>query len=121
MTNDLPEPISIPLERTFRQDSIRQIGRDKCGLIVTFETSLLEKFTPYWNDFIPYVRQLIMTCFPTLPPFSNSFTHDNVLGILKDAYNNIQEPQTPSSGPGSSTSSLGIVSLREAKRRKLTT
>jgi hypothetical protein len=108
--------MSIPLERLFRQEAIRQIGRDKCGLIVTFETSLLEKFTPYWTDFIPYVRQLILTCFPSLPPFSNSLTHDNVLEILKEAYSNIQEPppSRDQSEPGSSRGARG------AKRRKLT-
>ena len=110
--DDFPEMRSIPLERWFQQDDITHIGRDKCGLIVTFETSLLAKFTPYWADFIPYVHQLITTCFPSLPPFSNSLTHDNVLKILEEAYNNIQEP--PSSDPGSSQGAKG------AKRRKLT-
>jgi hypothetical protein len=95
-SNDIPTDIvSIPLECLFRQETIRQIGRDKCGLIATFETSLLEKFTPYWADFTPYVRRLISTCFPSLPPFSNSLTHDNLLEILKEAYENIREPPGP--------------------------
>jgi hypothetical protein len=84
---------SVPLERWFRQDDITQIGRDKCGLIVTFETSLLAKFTPYWADFTPYVRQLIQTCFPALQSsIKSSLTHNNVLKILEEAYNNLQEP-----------------------------
>jgi hypothetical protein len=106
--------VSIPLERWFRQDTIKQIGRDKCGLMVTAETSLLEKFTPYWADFTPYVRQLILTCFPVVPLFNNFLTHDNVLAILQDAYNNIQEP------PSSYQSEPG-TSSRGGKRRKLTT
>jgi hypothetical protein len=108
--------MSLPLERLFRQETLTQIGRDKCGLIVTFETSLLPKFTSYWTDFIPYVRRLISTCFPTLPPFSNSLTHDNVIEILQDAYDNIQEP--PSSNQAEPESSRGV---KGTKRRKLTT
>ena len=106
-----------PFERCFRQDDIEQIGRDKCGLIVTYEKSLLAKFTPYWVDFIPYVRQLIKTCFPTSPSVTNSLTHDNVLKILEDAYNKIQEPPPSSdeSEPGSSRRA------NLPKRRKLTT
>jgi hypothetical protein len=110
---DFPEMMSVPLERWFRQETITQIGRDKCGLIVTAEKSLLAKFSPYWADFTPYVRRLISTCFPTFPPLSNSLTHDNVLEILQDAYKNIQEP--PYSGQAESASS------REGKRRKFTT
>lgn len=112
---DFPEMRSIPLERWFRQETITQIGRDKCGLIVTAETSLLAKFTPYWADFTPYVRQLILTCFPSLPSFSNSLTHDNVLKILKDAYNNIHEP------PSSDASDESEPGASRVKRRKLTT
>jgi hypothetical protein len=111
---DFPEVISIPLERWFRQETITQIGRDKCGVLLTAEASLLAKFTPYWADFTPYVRQLISTCFPVSPAHSNSLTHDNVLKILQDAYNNIQEPP-------SSYQLEPRASSREVKRHKLTT
>ncbi|KAF8810991.1 hypothetical protein BYT27DRAFT_7015759, partial [Phlegmacium glaucopus] len=54
-SNDFPEVKSIPLEQWFQQRSLTQIARDKCGLIMTAEISLLAKFTPYWADFVPFV------------------------------------------------------------------
>lgn len=99
---------SIPIGRWFRRETIKQIGRDKCGLLVTADESLLAKFTPYWADFVPFVRRLISTCFPDLRDVKNKLTHDNVTKILEDAYNAIEEPLEPST-----------TSSREAKRRKI--
>jgi len=89
---DFPEFRSVPLERCFRHDGIRDIGRCKIGLMSTFKTSLLPKFTPYWADFTPFVQQLIETCFPSIPDFRNGLTHDNMLTILREAYDTIEEP-----------------------------
>jgi len=93
--NDYPEVKSVPLERWFRQETIGQIGREKCGLITNAEKMLLSRFTPYWADFTPYVRQLISKCFAALPSYKSCLTHDDVLEVLRDAYNNIQEPERP--------------------------
>ena len=89
---DFPEFRSVPLERCFRHDGIRDIGRCKIGLMSTYKTSLLPKFTPYWADFTPFVQRLIETCFPSMPDFSNALTHDNMLTILKEAYDTVKEP-----------------------------
>jgi hypothetical protein len=88
---DFPELRSVPLERCFRNDGIRDIGRCKIALMSTFKTSILPKFTPYWADFTPFVQRLIETCFPSMPDFSNGLTHDSMLIILREAYDTIEE------------------------------
>jgi hypothetical protein len=90
---DFPELHSVPLERCFRHDGIRDIGRCKIGLMSTYKISLLPKFTPYWADFTPFVQRLIETGFPCMPDFSNALTHDNMLTILREAYDTVEEPQ----------------------------
>jgi hypothetical protein len=92
-SGDFPELMSIPLEHWFRQETILAIGQEKVGAIMTAEVSLLAKFTPYWADMVPFVRQLISTCFSALPSLASNLTHDAVLEILKEAYDTVKEPQ----------------------------
>jgi hypothetical protein len=92
-SGDFPELMSIPLERWFRQETISAISREKVGAIMMAKVSLLVKFTPYWADMIPFVCQLISTCFSALPSLASNLTHDAVLEILKEAYNTVKEPQ----------------------------
>jgi hypothetical protein len=65
----------------------------KCAVIATAPKSLFPTFTPYWADFVPFVRQLISACFPRLPDFTNMLTHDTVLEILREAYDTVEEQQ----------------------------
>ena len=121
---DFPEFRSVPLERCFRHDGIRDIGRCKIGLMSTYKTSLLPKFTPYWADFTPFVQRLIETCFPSMPDFTNALTHDKMLTILREAYEAVEEPISESTkGSWAKTqneSSSNIASgSRRSKRRKV--
>jgi hypothetical protein len=111
-SDDLPEMVSIPMERWFRQETFTQIARDKCGVIITAHASLFPTFTPYWADFVPFVHRLISACFPQLPDFTNMLTHDIFLEILREAYNTVEEHQY--------ISEQSVQDNRSAKRRKLT-
>lgn len=94
-STDFPDMHSIPLESWFRQQPLKQLGRDKIGALATAEISILAKFTPYWADFVPFARRLISTCFPDFRDLKSKLTHDNVAKILEEAYNTIEEPLEP--------------------------
>jgi hypothetical protein len=89
---DFPAMFSVPMERWFRHDSIREIGRNKIGAIMTAEESIIEKFSSYWSDFVPFIRRLIKICFPNGPDSPNGLTHDSLLAILREAYETVKEP-----------------------------
>jgi hypothetical protein len=108
-SDDLPEMVSIPLERWFRHETFRQIARDKFSVMSTADVSLFPTFTPYWADFVPFVRRLISACFPQLPNFTNMLTHDTFLEILREAYDTVEEQHEQS-----------VEDNRSAKRCKLT-
>lgn len=99
---DFPEMSSIPLERWFRRDGVKDIGRYKLGMMVTFESSILAKFTPYWADFVPFVRRLIQSCFPHFPDFVCQMNHDDMIATLIEAYDTVEEPGTPAAMPDES-------------------
>jgi hypothetical protein len=98
---DFPEMSSVPLERWFRRDGVKDIGRYKLGMMVTSESSILAKFTPYWADFVPFVRRLIQSCFPHFPDFVCQMNHDDMIAILNEAYDTVEEP-TPAAMPNES-------------------
>jgi len=110
---DFPDIETIPLRLWFQQDDVKQIGRHKMSLLVTPKRAILAKFTPYWDDFKPFVHRLITSCFPKLPSFRCRLTHEGVLEILQDAYQTVQEPLPESSHEP-------LCERRQAKRPKLT-
>lgn len=82
---DSPCSITIPLGHWFRKEYVKEIGRTKIGHMTTAEDAIIPKFDNYWSDFVPFVRELIKTCFPINPSLPNQFTHANVLAILERA------------------------------------
>jgi hypothetical protein len=92
LSTDFPQMSSVPLERWFRRDNVKDIGRHKIGMMVTSESSILAKFTPYWDDFVPFVRRLIRSCFPHFPDFVCQIDHDGMIAILNEAYDTVEEP-----------------------------
>ena len=101
LETDFPEMLSIPLEHWFCQDGVKDIGRYKLGMMVTSESSILAKFTLYWADFVPFICQLIRSCFPHFPDFACQMNHDDMIAILIEAYDTIEEP-TPAAMPDES-------------------
>jgi len=82
---DFPPAMTVPLARWFRKDYVKEIGRTKIGHIQMASDTIIPKFDDYWSDFVPFVEELIKTCFPTNPSMPNQLTHANVLAILEKA------------------------------------
>jgi hypothetical protein len=82
----------IPLDQVFRQGNVEIIGLFKIGMMVAFESSILDRFTPYWADFVPFVRRLIQSCFPHFPDVVCQMNHDDTIAILNEAYDTVEEP-----------------------------
>lgn len=89
---DVPSAMTIPLSRWFMKEYIKEIGRTKIGHMATSDDSIISKFDEYWADFVPFVRELIKTCFPYgAQCVSNSLTHANMLEILARAHDAVRD------------------------------
>jgi len=98
---DVTHFMSAPIFTWFCKDSsIREIGFRKLAHLECYDFAILPHFTPYWSDFIPFVKDLIIACFPVRPRLPNNFQYDKVLRILKAAYNSIREPASATPVPG---------------------
>ena len=86
----MPPPIST----WFCSNSVSEIGYRKLAHLKCYNTAILPYFTPYWFDFTPFVKDLITTCFSLGGCIPNTVQYDQVLRILKAAYNSVGEPQT---------------------------
>jgi hypothetical protein len=84
--------VSLPIRSWFSNDGIREIGLRKMRHLKRYDTVILPYFASYWHDFAPFVGDLIMACFPIKPHLPNQLQYENVLGILKKAYNVVEEP-----------------------------
>jgi hypothetical protein len=84
---------SPPICISFCNADIREIGYRKLGHLENYEAQILPYFTPYWCDFVPFVKDLIIACFPVKACLPNDFQYDQALQILKMAWDSVEEPQ----------------------------
>jgi hypothetical protein len=77
--------------------TLRELGHIKLAHIEDAERTLLPEFTPYWEDFKPFVLKLIRAFFPVRASERNSIDPDTMVSILEEAEKDVKEP--PSSGP----------------------
>jgi hypothetical protein len=89
---------NIPFHDWSTTKDLRELGHLKIYHMTSVESSIISKFTPYWDDFVPFVRDLIKTCFCGMPALRNSLTHQNMLEILHRAHSVVQESPEQSEG-----------------------
>jgi len=87
-------PVSPPIRTWFCDAGIREIGSRKLAHLECYEAAILPYFTPYWRDFAPFAKELIILCFPVKAFLPNDFQYNQFLQILKTAYDSVGEPQT---------------------------
>ncbi len=86
---------SPPIRTWFSNDTdIRKMGYLKLAHLECYDIAILPYFAPYWHDFAPFAKDLIIACFPVKARLPNDFQYNQVLHILKTAYNSVEEPQT---------------------------
>ena len=106
---EFPPAMTIPLARWFRKDYVKEIGRTKVGHMMMAADTIIPKFDDYWSDFVPFVEELIKTCFPTDASAPNQLTHANVLAILERAIAAVQDDVDDCAGSTTSRSQLSHV------------
>lgn len=86
--SDVPPPI----QTWFSSDGIKEIGHQKLAHIECYDVAIIPNFAPYWNDFAPFVEDLIKACFPVKPCLPNKLQYEQALRILKKAHDTVEEP-----------------------------
>jgi hypothetical protein len=86
----------LPLCTWFSSDEIKEIGYRKLAHLECHDHAILPNLTPYWHDFAPFVKDLIVSCFPVKPSLPNEMQYEQVLRILEKAYDTVEEPSGPS-------------------------
>jgi hypothetical protein len=97
MDTDIPMSMSIPLSRWFTKEYVKEIGRSKIGHMMTAQESIISKFDKYWDDFAPFVLEIIHACFPSGQFVPNGLTHSKMLEILARAKQVVHDDE-PASG-----------------------
>jgi hypothetical protein len=85
--------MSPPICSWFCDNNIREIGYHKLAHLEGYEVTILPYLTPYWRDFAPFAKDLIMAGFPVKACLSNDFQYNQILQILNTAYDSVGEPQ----------------------------
>lgn len=117
---DIAHHLSPPIGTWFSNDTdMRKMGYLKLAHLECHDTAILPYFAPYWHDFAPFAKELIIACFPVKACLPNDLQYNQVLQILKTAYHFVQEPQTrvlvtrtPKRGLGSNSSD------RDSKKKR---
>ena len=81
-----------PLRTWFSNDRIREIGYRKVAHLQCYDIAILPNFTPYWCDFAPFVKDLIIACFPVNARLPSELQYERALRILEKAYSAVEEP-----------------------------
>ena len=110
---------TIPLSAWFRVSStLHQIGLHKIGTLCTFESSILNRFAPYFNELKPCISRLYKAIYgDRFPGTPSNVSHDEVIQIFTDtldslapeaASSNTYRPLLASSPSHTRKHSLGI-------------
>lgn len=87
-----------PLRTWFSDDRTREIGYRKLAHLQCYDLAILPNFTPYWRDFTPFVKDLIVACFPVNAQLPSELQYERALRILENAYSVVEEPLVKGSG-----------------------
>ncbi|KAF8220131.1 hypothetical protein L208DRAFT_1382749 [Tricholoma matsutake] len=78
-------------------DYVKEIGQSKAGHMMMAEDLIISKFDKYWDDFTPFISEIIQACFPSGKLIPNSLTHLKMLEILTRAQQVVHDDE-PISG-----------------------
>jgi hypothetical protein len=81
-----------PLRTWFNDDMTREIGYRKVAHLQCYDIAILPNFAPYWCDFAPFVKELIVACFPVSARLPSELQYGRALRILEKAYRTVEEP-----------------------------
>jgi len=84
--------LSPPMRSWFDNNDSKEIGYLKLSHLECYNTAILPNFAPYWDDFVPFVEELIIACFPVEPCLPSNLRYKQVLEILRKAYDTVEEP-----------------------------
>ena len=87
-----------PLLTWFSNDRTREIGYRKLAHLQCYDIAILPNFTPYWQDFAPFVKDLIIACFPVNARLPSELQYERALRILENACSAVEEPLAKGSG-----------------------
>lgn len=74
------------------EKSLQELGHIKLAHVGDYQRVILPKFTPYWEDFKPFMQRLFSTFWPAKEVAPNSITPNAMLEILNNALETVQEP-----------------------------
>jgi hypothetical protein len=83
---------TVPLRLWFNNIHPSSIGFLKAGHMLRPDISVMPYFTTYWDDFKPFISEMIHACFLGNPGQPNHLMHDKMIDILQRAFGTIQEP-----------------------------
>jgi hypothetical protein len=81
-----------PLRTWFSNDRTREVGYRKMAHLQLYDIAILPNFAPYWSDFVPFVKDLIVACFPVNARLPSELQYERALTILGKAYSAVEEP-----------------------------
>jgi hypothetical protein len=90
--SDLQVHEKIPLCSWFTKVYPSTIGFLKAGHMLHPDISVMPFITAYWEDFKPFISEIITACFEGDPGQPNRLTHDMMIDILQRAFHTVQEP-----------------------------
>lgn len=85
-------PACPPLRTWFNNDRIIEIGYRKLAHLQCYDIAILPNFAPYWRDFAPFVKDLIVACFPVNARLPSQLQYERMLRILEKAHGAVEEP-----------------------------
>lgn len=78
------------------QLNLKELGYRKLGHIVKAQTEILPQLAPYWDDFKPFITELLDAFFAGNPAQPNKITPEAMCDILERAKKAVTEPQEQS-------------------------
>jgi hypothetical protein len=84
--------MSLPIRTWFSNNEIREVGYRKLAHLECYDHSILANLAPYWHDFTPFVKDLIVSFFPVKPSLPNEMQYERMLQILEKAHDTVEEP-----------------------------
>lgn len=85
---------SLPLNSLFHDSIVTSVVERKALFITFLETNILRHIDPYWHDFVPFIKQLVESCFvPGLDPqvVPNTVSYDSFVSILEKAKETVKD------------------------------